>query len=112
MEENEMLNFVKSLADADRLRIVGVLTRSPARMTDDFNLALEGDSTPPMAGPTDPLQPVPSTRADVDPQGAGPEPVGVQPEHAEHAEVDEQGVAVGARWREIRSYDDIALRRD
>lgn len=34
MEENEMLNFVKSLADADRLRIIGALTRNPARMTE------------------------------------------------------------------------------
>jgi hypothetical protein len=35
MEENhEMLNFVKSLADADRLRVIGALTRNPARMTE------------------------------------------------------------------------------
>jgi hypothetical protein len=29
MEHNEMLNFVKSLADADRLRLIGVLTHKP-----------------------------------------------------------------------------------
>jgi hypothetical protein len=30
MEENEMLDFVKALSDADRLRIVGILTQNPA----------------------------------------------------------------------------------
>jgi hypothetical protein len=30
MEENEMLDFVKALSDADRLRIVGMLTQHPA----------------------------------------------------------------------------------
>jgi hypothetical protein len=30
MEENEMLDFVKALSDADRLRIVGILTQRPA----------------------------------------------------------------------------------
>ena len=30
MEQNEMLDFVKALSDADRLRIVGILTRRPS----------------------------------------------------------------------------------
>jgi hypothetical protein len=30
MEQNEMLDFVKALSDADRLRIVGILTQHPA----------------------------------------------------------------------------------
>ena len=30
MEENDMLDFVKALSDADRLRIVGILTQHPA----------------------------------------------------------------------------------
>jgi hypothetical protein len=30
MEENEMLDFVKALSDADRLRIIGMLTQHPA----------------------------------------------------------------------------------
>jgi hypothetical protein len=34
MEQNEILNFVKSLADADRLRIIGVLTQKPASATE------------------------------------------------------------------------------
>jgi len=30
MEQNEMLDFVKALSDADRLRIIGILTQHPA----------------------------------------------------------------------------------
>jgi len=30
MEQNDMLDFVKALSDADRLRIVGILTQHPA----------------------------------------------------------------------------------
>jgi len=30
MEQNEMLDFVKALSDADRLRIIGMLTQHPA----------------------------------------------------------------------------------
>lgn len=30
MDQNEMLDFVKALSDADRLRIVGILTQRPA----------------------------------------------------------------------------------
>lgn len=30
MEENDMLDFVKALSDADRLRIIGMLTQHPA----------------------------------------------------------------------------------
>jgi predicted ArsR family transcriptional regulator len=30
MEQNQMLEFVKALGHADRLRVVGVLTKSPA----------------------------------------------------------------------------------
>jgi len=30
MEQNEMLDFVKALSDADRLRIIGILTQRPA----------------------------------------------------------------------------------
>lgn len=33
MEDNQMLDFVKALAHADRLRIVGVLTKSPATIS-------------------------------------------------------------------------------
>lgn len=33
MQQNEILNFVKSLADADRLRIIGVLTHNPAGLS-------------------------------------------------------------------------------
>ena len=32
MDENEMLNFVKAIADTDRLRIVGLLTQKSARL--------------------------------------------------------------------------------
>ena len=34
MDEKEMLGFVKALADADRLRIVGLLTQKPARLSE------------------------------------------------------------------------------
>jgi hypothetical protein len=32
MEQNEMLDFVKALSDADRLRIIGILTQRPATL--------------------------------------------------------------------------------
>ena len=32
MDENEMLNFVKAIADTDRLRIIGLLTQKSARL--------------------------------------------------------------------------------
>jgi hypothetical protein len=32
MDQSEMLDFVKALADTDRLRIVGLLTQKPARL--------------------------------------------------------------------------------
>jgi DNA-binding transcriptional ArsR family regulator len=34
MDENEMVDFVKAIADADRLRIVGLLTQKPARLSE------------------------------------------------------------------------------
>jgi hypothetical protein len=34
MDKNEMLDFVKALADADRLRIIGLLTQRSARLTE------------------------------------------------------------------------------
>jgi hypothetical protein len=34
MEQNDMLDFVKALSDADRLRIVGILTQHPASTTE------------------------------------------------------------------------------
>jgi hypothetical protein len=34
MEQNEMLDFVKALSDADRLRIIGILTLHPASAKD------------------------------------------------------------------------------
>jgi hypothetical protein len=34
MDEKEMLGFVKAIADMDRLRIVGLLTQKPARLSE------------------------------------------------------------------------------
>ena len=34
MHENEMVNFVKAIADADRLRIVGLLSQKSARLSE------------------------------------------------------------------------------
>ena len=34
MDENEMVDFVKAIADAERLRIVGLLTQKPARLSE------------------------------------------------------------------------------
>ncbi len=38
MNEDEMVNFVKAIADADRLRIVGLLTQKPARLSEIVEL--------------------------------------------------------------------------
>jgi hypothetical protein len=38
MDEIEMVNFIKALADADRLRIVGLLTQKPARHSEITNV--------------------------------------------------------------------------
>jgi hypothetical protein len=37
MDENEMVNFLKTIADADRLRIVGLLTHTSARLSEIVN---------------------------------------------------------------------------
>jgi DNA-binding IclR family transcriptional regulator len=34
MEEKEIIDFVKAVAEADRLRIVGLLTQKPARLSE------------------------------------------------------------------------------
>jgi len=34
MDEKEMLNFVKAIADTDRLRIIGLLAQNPARLSE------------------------------------------------------------------------------
>jgi DNA-binding transcriptional ArsR family regulator len=34
MDENEMVNFIKAIADADRLQIVGLLTHKSARLSE------------------------------------------------------------------------------
>ena len=44
MDEQEMLDFVKALSDADRLRIVGLLTRKPMRAAEiagTMNMSLQ-----------------------------------------------------------------------
>jgi hypothetical protein len=44
MEQNEMIDFVKALSDADRLRIIGILTQHPAslkKIADELGLPLK-----------------------------------------------------------------------
>ena len=38
MDENEMMDFAKAIADADRLRIIGLLTQRPARLSKIIDL--------------------------------------------------------------------------
>jgi hypothetical protein len=39
MDENEMVDFVKALADANRLRIIGLLAQKPARLSEIIELS-------------------------------------------------------------------------
>ena len=44
MEQNEMIDFIKALSDADRLRIIGILTQHPAslkKIADELGLPLK-----------------------------------------------------------------------
>jgi chromosome partitioning protein len=65
-------------------------------MTDDFNLAREGDSTPPMVGPTDPLvEAVSPDHAPVDPQVVNElDSVGVESEYDGPAAAEPSGGTV------------------